>query len=321
MEAVEEKRRLIILTGPTAVGKTELSIRLAKAVGGEIVSADSMQIYKGMDIGTAKVTAKEMQGVVHHLIDCIEPEETFHVAMFQKMAKDAMEGIYQRGHIPIITGGTGFYIQSVLYDVDFTDTQEETESRASLYRLLQERGAQYLHDLLKEKDPVSAEKIHPNNVKRVIRALEYLEQAGRPISCHNQEQQQKPSPYRYVYFVLNDDRQRLYARIEQRVEEMFANGLEQEARALFDKGLKPEMTAMQGIGYRELFACFEGAYSLDKAKELIKQNSRHFAKRQLTWFKRERDVTWMNYPDYAWSKEQMLAAMLEVLKEKKIFPV
>ena len=301
---------LIILTGPTAVGKTELSIRLAKAVNGEIISADSMQVYKKMDIGTAKIRPEEMQGVKHYLIDCLEPDEDFNVVLFQKMAKDAMEKIYDAGHIPIIAGGTGFYIQALLYDINFDNVNEESEYRKYLKDMADKEGNEVLHGML-------AKDIHPNNVKRVIRALEYFHQTGKKISEHNEEQSQNVSPYNFVYFVLNDDRKLLYERIDRRVDEMFEEGLEQEVKRLIDSGLTRESISMQGIGYKEMFDYFDGMYDIDTAKELIKQDTRHFAKRQLTWFRREKDVTWINYENYNHSKDDMLEAMIEIIKNKQ----
>lgn len=308
---------LIILTGPTAVGKTELSIRLAKAVNGEIISADSMQVYKKMDIGTAKIRPEEMQGVKHYLIDCLEPDEDFNVVLFQKMAKDAMEKIYDAGHIPIIAGGTGFYIQALLYDINFDNVNEESEYRKYLKDMADKEGNEVLHGMLAKVDEKSAKDIHPNNVKRVIRALEYFHQTGKKISEHNEEQSQNVSPYNFVYFVLNDDRKLLYERIDRRVDEMFEEGLEQEVKRLIDSGLTRENISMQGIGYKEMFDYFGGMYDIDTAKELIKQDTRHFAKRQLTWFRREKDVTWINYENYNHSKDNMLEAMIEIIKNKQ----
>lgn len=308
---------LIILTGPTAVGKTELSIRLAKAVNGEIISADSMQVYKKMDIGTAKIRPEEMQGVKHYLIDCLEPDEDFNVVLFQKMAKDAMEKIYDAGHIPIIAGGTGFYIQALLYDINFDNINEESEYRKYLKDMADKEGNEVLHGMLAKVDEKSAKDIHPNNVKRVIRALEYFHQTGKKISEHNEEQSQNVSPYNFVYFVLNDDRKLLYERIDRRVDEMFEEGLEQEVKRLIDSGLTRENISMQGIGYKEMFDYFDGMCDIDTAKELIKQDTRHFAKRQLTWFRREKDVTWINYENYNHSKDDMLEAMIEIIKNKQ----
>ncbi len=317
-----KKRPLIILTGPTAVGKTELSIKLAKAVNGEIISADSMQVYKGMNIGTAKITANEMQGIKHYLVDCLEPDFDFNIVLFKQMADDAIKNIYAAGKVPIIVGGTGFYIQSVLYDVEFDEESQpddiENDFRAEMRKMAYEKGSEYVHNMLREVDPESADAIHHNNLKRVIRALEYFNQTGKKISEHNKEQQRKESPYNYVYFVLNDDRELLYNRIDKRVDIMFEAGLEAEVKSLIDSGLTKENVSMQGIGYKEMFGYFEGEYDIEQAKYLIKLDTRHFAKRQLTWFRRERDVTWMNYYDYGSDKEAMLKGMLEILKDKQL---
>lgn len=342
-------KNIIILTGPTAVGKTELSIQLAKRVGAEIISADSMQVYKGMDIGTAKITKEEMCGVNHYLIDILLPNQAFDVVQFQTLAKEAINQIYQNGHIPMIVGGTGFYIQSVLYDIDFNKndivnqsnilnlnnmynkkdhynidnkfeykTTVNEEYRKSLYNIAQTKGNAVLHHMLEEVDKESAKNIHPNNVKRIIRALEYYKETGNKISSHNETQRQKESPYNFAYFVLNDDRKKLYKKIDTRVEIMFQKGLVDETKKLIDCGLKKESTAMSGIGYKELFDYHEGKASLEQTIELVKQNTRHFAKRQITWFKRERDVLWINYPEYDYSKEKILKAMLEKLQERNI---
>lgn len=314
------KKPLIILTGPTAVGKTHLSIRLAKAVQGEIISADSMQVYRHMDIGSAKIRPEEMEGVPHHLIDCLNPDEDFNVVRFQKMAKEAMAHIYQRGHIPILTGGTGFYIQAITGDIDFTQHGEDNSYRLALEKKAAEEGAQSLHDMLQKVDPLSAQTIHANNVKRVIRALEYYNQTGQPISSHNLEQRQKTSPYQLAYFVLNDERSRLYQRIDQRVDEMISSGLVKEVETLKAMGCHPGMVSMQGLGYKEILAYLEGDCSLEEAVYILKRDTRHFAKRQITWFKREQDVEWFYKPDYEYQEEKILNGMLHSLKEKNIIP-
>ena len=231
------KRPLIVLTGPTAVGKTSLSISLAKAVNGEIISADSMQVYKRMDIGSAKIRKEEMQGVEHYLVDVLEPEEEFHIVKFQEMAKAAMKEIYAKGKVPILVGGTGFYIQAVTRDIDFTEAQQENTYRAELEKLAEEKGAEYLHERLREVDPASAESIHANNVKRVIRALEFYHQNGTPISEHNEEQKKQVSPYNLAYFVLNAPREILYERIDRRVDQMLEEGLVKEVEELKREGL------------------------------------------------------------------------------------
>lgn len=305
----EKKKPLIILTGPTAVGKTALSVKLAKVINGSIISADSMQVYRGMDIGSAKVTKEEMGGIKHYLIDVLEPDEEFHVVRFQQMAKEAMAEIYQEGKIPILTGGTGFYIQSVLYDIDFTSQQEDTAYRERLEQLAKEQGNEALHAMLQEVDPVSAEKIHANNVKRVIRALEFYEKTGTPISEHNEKEAAKESPYVFCYFVLNDDRQRLYERIELRIDQMLEQGLVDEVRKLKEKGYHKEMVSMQGLGYKEILAWLDGEISYEEAVYILKRDTRHFAKRQLTWFRREKDVIWVDKDKFNYDDDRILSFM------------
>ena len=305
----EKKKPLIILTGPTAVGKTALSVKLAKVINGSIISADSMQVYRGMDIGSAKVTKEEMGGIKHYLIDVLEPDEEFHVVRFQQMAKEAMAEIYQEGKIPILTGGTGFYIQSVLYDIDFTSQQEDIAYRERLEQLAKEQGNEALHAMLQEVDPVSAEKIHANNVKRVIRALEFYEKTGTPISEHNEKEAAKESPYVFCYFVLNDDRQRLYERIELRIDQMLEQGLVDEVRKLKEKGYHKEMVSMQGLGYKEILAWLDGEISYEEAVYILKRDTRHFAKRQLTWFRRENDVIWVDKDKFNYDDDRILSFM------------
>ena len=304
------KRPLVILTGPTAVGKTKASIRLAKAINGEIISADSMQVYKHMDIGSAKIKPEEMEGVIHHLVDVLEPHEEFHVVRFQEMAKQAMEEIYERGHIPIVVGGTGFYIQALLYDIDFTADDGDDVYRKELESLAKEKGADHLHNMLEEVDPESAKEIHANNVKRVIRALEFYHLTGEKISVHNQREREKESPYEFRYFVLNDERENLYKRIDARVDQMMEEGLVEEVRALKNKGYYKEMVAMQGLGYKEMFEYLDGEITLEEAVYKIKRDTRHFAKRQITWFKREKDVIWLNKQDYGYNEDELLQAIL-----------
>ncbi len=309
---------LIVLTGPTAVGKTALSIELAKEVGGEILSADSMQVYRGMDIGSAKIRPQETRGVPHHLIDVLDPSREFNVVVFQQLCRQAMEGIYERGNIPILTGGTGFYIQAVLRDIDFTQNPENTRYRRQLEQLAAERGGQALHEMLKEVDPGAAQAIHAHNIKRMIRALEFHHLTGEKISEHNEREAEKTSPYRYCYFVLNDDRDNLYRRIEERVDRMLEEGLVEEVRALMARGCRRDMVSMQGLGYKEILDHLAGEITLEEAVYRIKQGTRHFAKRQLTWFRRERDVIWLNKQDYGYDDKKILAAILRYLREAGI---
>ena len=333
-EDFKEKKPLIIITGPTAVGKTAISIEMAKAVNGEIISADSMQVYKYMNIGTAKITSEEMNGVPHHLIDILEPTEDFNVYLFQKYAKQALDKIYANGRIPIIVGGTGFYIQSLLYDIDFDDKrviapenkkdillkavddrEDNNDLRINQYReeltkYYEENGAVKLHELLHEIDPESAKAIHENNVKRVIRAIEFYRENGYPISKHNEEQRKKESPYNFAYFVLNQDRKILYDRIEKRIDIMIEEGLVNEVKELLAMGCTDDMVSMQGLGYKEIIPYLKGECSLEKAIYILKRDTRHFAKRQLTWFRRERDVIWVD-KDVLSSTNQQLDYMLK----------
>ena len=312
------KKPLIILTGPTAVGKTKLSIALAKAVNGEIISADSMQVYKYMDIGSAKIKEEEMCQVPHYLIDVLEPDEEFHVVRFQEMAKKAMEEIYAKGKIPILTGGTGFYIQAVVKDIDFSKDSEKSPIREKLEKMAEEKGGEYLHQKLQLVDPKSAEKIHANNVKRVIRALEYFELTGEPISSHNEREAAKESPYNTAYFVLNDLREKLYKRIDARVDLMLQEGLVQEVSMLAKKGYTKDMVSMQGLGYKEILSYLDGTYTLEEAIYILKRDTRHFAKRQLTWFKREQDIIWVNKNEFHYQEDRILNYILENCKERGI---
>ena len=316
----KSRRPLVILTGPTAVGKTELSIRLAKAIGGEIISADSMQVYRGMDIGSAKIRPEEMDGIPHHLIDILEPDEEFHVVRFQELAKMAMQEIWSRGHIPILTGGTGFYIQAVLYDIDFTDAVQDDPYRRMLEETVREQGPEALHRMLQEADPAAAAAIHPNNVKRVIRALEYHRETGEKISEHNIQERQKQSPYAFAYFVLNQERSVLYERIDRRVDKMLEEGLLDEVRRLKEQGCTRDMVSMQGLGYKEMLEYLDGELSYEEAVHILKRDTRHFAKRQLTWFRRERDVIWLDKDLYRDGTDQILQAMLDVLSKRNILP-
>ena len=306
------KRPMIILAGPTAVGKTAASIRLAKAVGGEIISADSMQVYRHMDIGSAKIRPEEMEGVPHYLVDVLEPEEDFNVVRFQQMAKAAAEEIYSRGRIPIAAGGTGFYIQALLYDIDFTENDGDSSFRRELEKTAEEKGGEYLHALLQEADPEAALQIHPHNIKRMIRALEFHHQTG------GKTEREKESPYNFAYFVLTDDRSCLYDRIDRRVDLMMEEGLLDEVRFLKERGVRRDSTAMQGLGYKELYAFLDGEYPLEEAVRIIKRDTRHFAKRQLTWFKRERDVIWADKSVIGQDDDAVIDFILKELKNRGI---
>lgn len=314
----KNKLPMIVLTGPTAVGKTKLSIALAKAVNGEIISADSMQVYRYMDIGSAKIKQEEMQDVPHHLIDVLNPWDEFNVVVFKEMCEKCLAGIYERGHIPILTGGTGFYIQALLKDIDFTENEEDKTYRETLEKLAEEKGAEHLHAMLLKVDPPSAEAIHANNIKRTIRALEFYHLTGERISDHNEKEKEKGSAYNSCYFVLNAPRDLLYQRIEQRIDEMLEEGLVDEVKALQGKGCHRGMVSMQGLGYKEILAYLEGELTLETAVEILKRDTRHFAKRQLTWFRRESDVIWVNKDMFAYDDEKILQFMLDELKKAKI---
>lgn len=300
------------------MGKTELSIALAQKIGGSVISADSMQVYRHMDIGSAKIRKEEMQGIPHYLVDILEPDEEFHVVRFQEYARRCMEEIHAEGRLPIVVGGTGFYIQALLYDIEFRDEPEDKGYRSWLEQTAREQGGHVLHEMLAEADPESAEAIHENNVKRVIRALEFYHLSGKKISEHNEEERRRESPYQFCYFVLNDDREKLYRRIDLRVDRMVEEGLVEEVRSLKQMGYNRRMVSMQGLGYKEILDYLEGDCTLEEAIYRIKRDTRHFAKRQLTWFRREREVTWIQKQDFDCDNDKILTFMTEELKKKQI---
>lgn len=304
------KQPLIVLTGPTAVGKTSLSLCLARAVNGEIISADSMQVYRHMDIGSAKISVCEMEGICHHLIDVLDPWDDFNVVVFQNMAKRAMDEIYGRGHIPIVTGGTGFYIQALLYDIDFKENDDSPAIRQELEHLYDEKGGEYVHQILRGIDPEAAAQIHAHNRKRVIRAIEFYRMTGQPISEHNRQERGKTSPYEFYYYVLNCERSRLYERIDKRVDQMLAAGLVEEVKKLKEMGCRRGMVSMQGLGYKEILDFLDGKCDLDEAVRILKRDTRHFAKRQITWFKREREVRWLNLEEFGYDQQAVLDYIL-----------
>ncbi len=293
--------KMIIVAGPTASGKSAAAVELAGRLNGSVISADSMQVYRGMDIGSAKITAEEMRSIPHYLIDCAQPSESWNVVRFQAEAKEALKDIYQKERLPVLAGGTGFYIQALLYDIDFTQMDEDGAFRKELEETAKAQGPEKLWEMLEQVDPEAAQAIHPHNVKRLIRALEFARQSGgEKISEHNKIQRSRPAAYDAVFFVLTMDRAKLYARIDARVDMMMDQGLLEETRKLRESGLAPEAVSMQGLGYKELYAYLDGRIaSLEEAVTLIKRNTRHFAKRQLTWFKREKDVIWVNRDDFA----------------------
>ena len=310
------KKPLIVIGGPTACGKTGFSIKLAKKIDGEIISADSMQVYRYMDIGTAKVTPEEADGVPHYLIDEFDPDEEYNVMLFQQKAKAYMEEIWAKGKTPILVGGTGFYINALLYDNDFTETDNDTSYREECYKLAQEQGPEVLFERLKEVDPEYAEIMHANNVKRVTRALEYHYLTGQKFSEHNAEQKEKETPYDAAVIILNMDREKLYERIELRIDIMMQEGLLEEVKGLLDKGYTPDLVSMQGIGYKEFIPYFNGECTLEEAVTQLKTNTRRFAKRQLTWFRRQIDGLWVDLTEN--TVDTVMENVMDYLREKEI---
>ena len=316
----EAKKPLVIIAGPTATGKTAVSVELAARLNGSIISADSMQVYRGMDIGSAKVTEEEKRGIPHYLIDVADPEDSWNVVRFQKEAVNAVDAILAEGRLPFLVGGTGFYIQALLYGIDFTQMEADSDDRASMEEAARRDGPQALHRRLQEIDPEAAEAIHPNNVKRIIRALEFAQNSGGlKISEHNRRERMREPAFNAVFFVLTMDRKKLYERIDARVDLMMQKGLADEVRRLRAGGLTASDVSMQGIGYRQIFPALEGEYSLDEAVRLIKRDSRHFAKRQLTWFRREKNVIWIDADSFA-DRQKMSDTMEEMIRTRLHLP-
>lgn len=303
------KNKLIIIAGPTAVGKTDLSINLAKKINGEIISADSMQIYKHMDIGSAKISKEEMKGVPHHLIDIIDPSVKFSVSNFKDLGKEAVNSILSKGKIPIVAGGTGLYINALTCNMDFTEAESDEEYRTYLDKLAEEKGNEYIHEMLKDIDPSSYKNIHFNNRKRVIRALEVYKLTGSPFSSFNAGEAFYDGDYDVKYYVLTMDREKLYNRINQRVDIMMEKGLVDECIKLKEMGYTSSIQSMQGIGYKEIFYYLEGEISLTEAVELIKKGTRNYAKRQLTWFRRDPRAIFLDKDQY--SEEEILDIILK----------
>ena len=286
--------KILVLAGPTAVGKTALSIELAKKLNGEIISTDSMQIYKYMDIGSAKITTEEMDGIKHHMIDVTTPDKPFSVVDFKNMAQPIIDDLLSKDKLPILTGGTGLYINALTCNMNFTDATNDEAYRLELEELAKEHGDIYIHNMLKDIDPVSYESIHPNNRKRVIRALEVYKVTNKPFSSFNAGEDFYKSNYDVHYYVLNMDREKLYQRINKRVDIMFEKGLLNECIKLKENGYNSLMQAMQGIGYKEVLMYLENSISLEEATEMIKQGSRNYAKRQLTWFRKDPRAIFLN---------------------------
>lgn len=289
---------LVVIVGPTAVGKTETGILVADRINGEVISGDSMQVYKNMDIGTAKPDREEMRGIPHYMIDIIDPDKEFSVAIFQKRVEEYIELINQKGKIPIVVGGTGLYIRSVIDHYDFTPPGGDSAKRDELQMLADKHGNDYLVEILKKVDPAAASRIHSNDTRRLIRALEVYYTLGRPISDFQYNQDDLAPKYRLAYYGLNMDREKLYSRIEQRVDIMISRGLVDEVKELMEMGYGLHNTSMQAIGYKEIVDYLTGQITLQRAVELIKQNTRRFAKRQLTWFRRDKRIIWKNVDKY-----------------------
>ncbi|TPG68739.1 tRNA (adenosine(37)-N6)-dimethylallyltransferase MiaA [Brevibacillus laterosporus] len=310
---MKEKENLVVIVGPTAVGKTALSLQLAQQFNGEIISGDSMQVYRGMDIGTAKASDEERAIVPHHLIDIMNPDEEYSVAIFQQQARRLITQINQRNHLPIIVGGTGLYIQSVTHDYQFSEADQDAEMRDRLQKYADVEGVEALHRRLREHDPITADRLHPNDVRRVIRAIEIYELTGKRMSDF--QNQAAYSPYNLKIIGLTMDRVKLYERVNQRVDVMIEAGLVEEVRILLDQGYSADLVAMQGLGYKELIPYLYGEITLDKAISDIKQRTRHFAKRQLTWFRRMPQLEWydMTNPD---SYEQVVETITSALEGK-----
>lgn len=312
------KPKVILIAGPTGVGKTAASVILAQKLNTEIISCDSMQIYKGMDIGTAKVTPREAQGIAHHMIDVASPKDNFSVCDYVSMAAPIIERMALRGKPALIVGGTGLYADSLIKGIKFSEqAPADEEYRKHMECIAREKGVQYVHDMLKEADPDSAQSIHPNNIKRVIRALEYYHASGERISEHNKRTQNEQSPYDSVRIYFTRERKNLYERIDRRVDIMISEGLEAEVRALLQGGISRDTTAMQALGYKEIADALEGSITMDEAVELIKRDSRRYAKRQLTWFKRDSEGIWVNLDEFD-TPEAAADRCMDILAERSM---
>lgn len=309
------KKPLIVIAGPTACGKSAAAVELAKIINGEIISADSMQVYRGMDIGTAKITKEEMDGIPHYLIDCLNPDEEFSVAVFQNMAKKAVDEILAKGKMPILVGGTGFYINALVNDNDFEMTKRDNSVREKIQSLYEEKGGEYIFEELKKLDPEYAETVHMNNVKKVIRALEYCIETGEKFSDNNKREKLREPAYDLSFFVLYMDRQKLYERIEKRIDIMLSDGLVEEVKGLYPK-YSEDLVSMRGLGYKEIIAYLKGETTLDEAIAVLKRDTRHFAKRQLTWFRHQCNGIWLNTDEFNDAKE-LAEQMKKVINEEK----
>ncbi|NEZ46171.1 tRNA (adenosine(37)-N6)-dimethylallyltransferase MiaA [Clostridium niameyense] len=314
-----DKKDLLIIAGPTAVGKTDISIKLAKNLNGEIISSDSMQIYKYMDIGSAKISKEEMSGIAHYLIDVVEPQEEFNVAKFKEEAEKTIKHIQSKGKLPIIAGGTGLYINSLIYNYDFTEADRDEDYREYLNNLAEDKGKEYVHGLLENIDKDSYERLYPNDLKRVVRALEVYKLTGKTISEYTKENEPKlyDIPYNIHYFILNMDRAVLYERINKRVDIMLEKGLIEEVKDLKSMGYNKDMQSMKGIGYKEILYYLDGEISLDEAIYLIKKGSRNYAKRQLTWFRKDKRAIWINKDNYS-NEDDIVDEITRIVNNKVI---
>ncbi|HOS68527.1 MAG TPA: tRNA (adenosine(37)-N6)-dimethylallyltransferase MiaA [Bacillota bacterium] len=307
--------KICILAGPTAVGKTEISLALARSLCGEIISADSAQVYKYMDIGTAKLKEEEMQGIRHYMIDEVTPDMDFSVAQFREKAELYIRDINDRGKLPIITGGTGLYINSLLNNLDFTDSISDEEYRREMQETAQVKGNEYVHAMLEAVDPASYKRLHPNDLRRVIRALEVYKHTGRPISYFQEESRKQPPRYDFAYITLTMDRRKLYERIEQRVDKMMASGLVEEVEGLIKRGYGRELNSMQALGYKEIADYLHGSVSKDEAVRILKRDTRHYAKRQLTWFRGDKRVNWVDVDSF-YRKEAIVENIIRYIAGK-----
>lgn len=308
------KRNLILIVGPTAIGKTSISIELAKRINGEIISADSMQIYKKMNIGTAKVRDEETKGINHYMINEVYPDEEFSVCNFQELAYKYISDIYSKNKIPIVVGGTGLYINSLVYNLDFTEAVSNQKLRDKYYNMAEVYGNEYIHEMLKEVDKKSYNRIHVNDTKRIVRALEVYYETGKPMS-ENYKKFREPNPdFNIVMIGLNMDRKKLYKRINKRVDMMIDEGLITEVKGLMDEGYTEDLTSIKGLGYKEIIGYINNDYELEEAIEILKRDTRRFAKRQLTWFRRDKRVNWIDVDEYD-SKKQIVNRIISILND------
>ena len=303
---------LLVIVGPTAVGKTDFSLSLAGEINGEIISADSMQIYEEMDIGTAKATPKERELVPHHLVDCIPPDQEFTVADFQERAEILIPEIYYRGSTPMLVGGTGLYVQSVVEGFIFPEMETDWDFRREMEELAEEKGTEFVHDKLKKVDPELASQRHPNDLRRVIRGLEVHKQTGKTVTYWNERADRQPRRYNDIKIGLRREREELYDRINRRVDIMIEEGLIDEVKGLLETGYDRDLISMQGLGYKEIIGYLEGDHDLERAIYLLKRDTRHFAKRQLTWFRRDDNIHWLNTAEM--STEEMVAEVKEIIE-------